>query len=467
MKRRTKIIFVLFILFFLITPTTIFYIQGYRINFNLSNGAKIITKTGGFYFNIVTPKNVEIYINNRLKSKTNFFSNNIFLKNYLPKKYKIEIKKKGFHTWMKNLEVKEKYVTEIKNVVLIPENPNFLFLMKNIENYFFSPNKEKIIIKENLKNNWKLYLYNINDNTKNDLINEKDISKENINLIDLKFSNDSKKILIKTKINKKNKYYFFLIDLEKNSNAISLIYESNSNNDDEQEIFFNPENSQKLFILEKNNLFEKDLKRKTKIKLLEKIVTFLSSDKDIYYIDDSGFVFKTNFSFQNKEKINEIPFLLQDKQKYKINIFLEEIFIQDKNNLYLFNTNTKTFEKFFENYKEIKISPDFKKLAYFSDYEIWIMYLTTIQDQPPKIKGEKTFITRVSKKIGDVFWLNSHYLIYNSEDEIKIAEIDDRDKINIVDLIKYKSPKIYWAGIYKKLFLLSENNLYSLKILVR
>ena len=97
-------------------------------------------------------------------------------------------------------------------------------------------------------------------------------------------------------------------------------------------------------------------------------------------------------------------------------------------------------------------------MVYFNDYEIWVLFLEKKYDQSQKEAGEKLFITRFSEKIDDLFWYTGHYLIFNVGDKIKVAEIDDRDKINIVDLAEFKEPKIFWSN--KKLYVLSEENLY-------
>ncbi|HEY0090170.1 MAG TPA: hypothetical protein VGB37_15085, partial [Candidatus Lokiarchaeia archaeon] len=105
--------------------------------------------------------------------------------------------------------------------------------------------------------------------------------------------------------------------------------------------------------------------------------------------------------------------------------------------------------------------------------EIWILFLKDKLDQPTKKTGEKIFLTRVSEKINDVFWLNSDYLIFDSGNKLKIAEIDDRDRINIYDLSEFKEPpqgaasavptgqaKIFFNKSDKKLYVLTQDNLY-------
>ena len=128
------------------------------------------------------------------------------------------------------------------------------------------------------------------------------------------------------------------------------------------------------------------------------------------------------------------------------------------------NSDSNSFEKFFEGIQSSKISPDYKKLVYFSNYEIWILFLEEKLDQPQKKTGEKLFLMRLSETIKNVFWLNPNYLIFNGGDKIKIAEIDDRDKINVIDLAEIKNPPLKQAEIFfnqtnKKLYILSEGNL--------
>ena len=89
-----------------------------------------------------------------------------------------------------------------------------------------------------------------------------------------------------------------------------------------------------------------------------------------------------------------------------------------------------------------------------------------IYDQPQRHVGEKVFLTRFSEKIDEVFWYTNHYLVFNVGNRIKIVEIDDRDKINIVDFTEFKEPKTFWNQSNKKLYILSEEILYTSKKLV-
>ena len=464
-KSRTILFSILTALFLTVTPGIALYSWGYRFDFDSGK----IVQTGAFYFKVF-PRSAEIYLDGKRMKKTDFFFGASYVENLLPKKYEVEIKKDGFHPWKKTLEVKEKQVTDAKNVVLIPEEPEFSALTKGVENFFFSPDEKKVILKETNNGGWALKLLEPERNVKSHLVAEGDIPEVGTSLSALNFSADSKMALLK--VASKEDFKYFLINLEKSPPDLSPLDFLKKSTED---IFFNPENGQKLFLLANSGIFEIDLaQEKISQAILENVKSFRIFNKDIFYLLDSGpdagFLFKTDFSFSGREKINKGPFPVEDKGEYKIFVSLDKIFLQDEENLYLFNSNSNNFEKFFETSKEPKISSDLKKIVYYSDYEIWILFLKNEFSQPQKSAGEKQFIARFSEKIGNVFWLSSHYLIFNSGSKIKIAEIDDRDKINIADFAPPTTtgggPEIFFNQNDKKLYISSEGNLYSSERLV-
>ena len=434
---RTILFLSLLILFLIIAFLTVFYSMGWRFDWK----TRKITQPGIFYFKI-WPRSVQVYLDGELKDKTDFFFGSILIENLLSKEYEVEIKKEGFHAWKKTLEIKKGEVTETKNIVLIPENPNFTIITNEVNDFFFSPDGKKIVLKESwpasrispeASEGWSLKLFEIDKNVKSHLINEGDIlarhspkgeggSKNEVQLFDLKFSADSNKVLLELGIEEKINYYLLEID-ESPPVLTSLGF---------------LEWPEQAFLDSATEL--------------ENVITFFISNKDIYYLDTTGFVFK------NQERLNLIPFEVKEETEYEITVLNSYVFLQENSILYIFDRDKKSFEKFFEPIKGFKSSPDFQKMVYFNDYEIWVLFLEKKYDQPQKEAGEKLFITRFSEKIDNLFWYTSHYLIFNVGDKIKVVEIDDRDKINIVDLTEFKEPKIFWSN--KKLYILSQENLY-------
>jgi len=471
MTRRTRTLLFSFfiILFILITPLTVLYSLGWRIDWK----SKKIIQTGAFYFK-VWPKNCRVYLNEELEKKTDFFFGSALIENLLPKKYNVEIKKEGFQSWRKSLKIKERTATEAKNIILIPEKPNFTLTAKNVEKFFFSPDEKKVILLETENDSetptWSLKLFELGKNIKSHLIKEEDISlarrslgeggkKEKNELFDLKFSPDSGTILLEIEAPKKINYYI----LEINKDPLSLIPLDFLNSEVDKIIFY-PKNHQRLLILKEGMLSEVDLAtKKISPPLLEEIITLLPLNNNVYYLDTSGFIYKTDFSFKNHEKLNQVSFPAKEEAQYQISAINQasHFFLKENNILYVFNRNEKNFKKIFEPVKNLSFSPDSQKMVYWNDYEIWILFLEEKHDQPQKQAREQLFLTRFSEKINEVFWLTNHYLIFNTGGKTKIAEIDDRDRINIFDLGKFDESKIFWSQIAKSLYVLANKNLYA------
>lgn len=349
MARKSRIILIIALLslFLVAAPAIVGYSLGYRIDFNPPSGLIKITQTGGFYFKI-WPKGALVLVDEKTAKRTDFFFGAAYLDNLLPKKYEVEIQKQNYHPWRKQLQIEAKQVTDAKNIILLPQNPEFSILSRNVEQFFFFPDQSKIILKEKEKDSWALKLLETQKNIKSHLVSSDAISTTGAaQLIDLKFSNDSEKIILQVNAGKEAEH--FSLDISELPSALI-----------KEEPPLIPENQRN------------------------------------YYIDD----------------------------------------------------------------REAKLSPDKRKLLYFSSSEVWVLFLEEDAGQPKKRAGERLLIARFSESIKNAFWLGNHYLIFASGEKIKVAEIDDRQSLNIIDLTSFSAPEIFFSNNSKKLYVLSENNLY-------
>lgn len=416
-ERARKILFLSFLIIFLVAaPTLILYFQGYRIDFT----NKKLTQTGGLFLKVI-PKQVEVYLDGKLVKKTDFLFGSVFIEDLLPGKYQIDVKKTGFLSWSKSLEIKEKEVTKVWTIILFPEKSGFNLLEKSVGDIWFSPDGKKIVLYEKTDDGWALKLYDLEKNLKSRLIEDEDIDPAGADLMKLEFSSDSKTAFLEVGVKENLKY--FTLDLEK---VPPRLAESENNQPEE-----------------------------------ENAIALQTEGKDVYLLDKVGNLFKSG------EKISEKPFPVKAETEYKLDVFSGYVFLNESGNLFLFNTESESFEKFFDNVKSLKISPNSQKLLYFSDWEIWIMFLSDKLDQPLKKAGEKEFLVRLSEKIQEVSWLESDYLVFNTGDKIKIIEIDNRDRINTIDIAEFKNPEIFWNQTDKKLYVLTEETLYASEKLLK
>ncbi|XOB41628.1 MAG: hypothetical protein ACKKMS_02820 [Candidatus Nealsonbacteria bacterium] len=465
-KTRTILFFICLFLFLLIAPAVVFYSQGYRFDFE----KKKVTQTGAFYFKVL-PKSTQIYFGGKLKKKTDFLFGSTLIENLLPKTYNIQIKKEGYLAWEKTLEIKEKQVTEAKNIVLIPESLGFSVLSKEVKDFFFSPDEKKIILEEIRENGWQINLYDLKNNVKSYLIGEKDIAKSEkskVDFLSLKFSPDSKRILLKVSLKEEEKY--FILDMEKTPpDLISLdfleadIENISFNSQVPKKIFFTKSSEKKIKEnkISQIELFEGDWETKEISQAISSnLVTYGISEGNMFLISNEGFLFRTDLSGKKQEQLSFLPFAIKKEVNYQLLVNFPKILLKENDNLYFFDQDLKNFKKVSAPANSFSFAPDLKKIVYFNNYEIWILFLEEKLDQPQKKVGEEIFLTRFSEKIGEVFWLTSHYLVFNTGNKIKIAEIDDRDRIQTWDLTEFQNPKMFFNQKNKKLYLLAEENLY-------
>jgi hypothetical protein len=288
-------------------------------------------------------------------------------------------------------------------------------------------------MQEEEKLGWALKLYDLDKNIKSRLMAEEDIFVEGSELIDLTFSQDSKKIDLE--IAAKEKIRYFVLELDKASPTATEITTPEPLGDESES------SSLPIASARVNN--------------------------DFYYLDDSGRLFK------NGAELTSQPFPVKQETEYVLSVFQNHVFLQETDTLYKFNNDSKSFEFFFDRIKSLRVSPDNKKLAYFSEHEIWILFLDDKNDPPQKKSGEKTFLMRLSEEIIDVFWANDNYLIFTAGEVIKTSEIDDRDKLNIADIFETKKlpengslTEIFWNQSDKKLYLLKEKSLYGSDVIL-
>jgi len=333
---------------------------------------------GGLYFK-VRPIDAEVAVSGVMVKRTSIFFGTTLFENLLPKTYYVKIEKEGFSPWQKNLEVTEQIVTEAKNIVLIPLNPDFSEIASNTEDFWFSADEKNLIYTK-------------------------------IGVKKIVWTADISNIKILTATTTAEKLAAAEPEIPKTIATSSLAYERLSDS-----------------------------------------IVWLSKD---------GFLYSSGIDGKTSEKISKEKLTVKPKAAYIIGAAdLSKIFLRENTILYYLDPNTKNFLKISDTAKGLKFSPDNKKIVFYGNNEIWLYFLEREQGQPQRQEKEKLFLMKFSEKIGDIFWLTNHYLVFNVGGEIKVSEIDDRDRINMVDLAVFDNPKIFFNQLDKKLYVLSKGNL--------
>ncbi len=416
LKFRRKLYIFFIFLFFLIAPLLILYAAGYRLGAGFN-----IQKTGALILNS-HPKSAKIIINGKMHKS--FWKNIISIRksytqtptkiNYLrPGEYLVRMELPGYWPWEKKLIVKPGQATFAEDVYLFKKNIPSLLYDGKITNINYSQSAKYLIV-------------------------------------------DTQKSAIK--INPKNfSPEIFTYPQTKTNNTPAPVFSPHGNMAVVNDFLFYKENWQhpfqltqigvrgdiwrwhntdnnKLFFINKNNLFYFNINKKSvsALPVETKIDDFLPQDEFIYLLtkkeSSSELLVKKIKNMQTERKIN-LPL-----SNYTFSFpFKNTITVYDKNfNIfYLINpfSTIKPLRDTIPNANKIFwINKD--KLVLANDFEVWLYKLkTTINSR------EKILLTRVSDQINGIFWHPSNnYVIYSTNKNINVIELDDRDRFNITKL---------------------------------
>lgn len=451
-----KIRLILFIalasLFFITAPSAYFYSQGYRVDFK---GRKIV-KTGALYFKIapkaagVNIKKIDGDSSKALSKKTDAIFGTLYIDNLLPGKYNIDVAKEGFLSWSKALEIRENEATEAKSIILIADDIKFDLLSKDVNAAYLSPDGKRLILERIANDTWSLSLLDVQRNL------QTKIAEKNGEFYGLAWSEDSQRCLLETAALERIRFYVWESQ-RADEELVSLDFLGN----DVEKVAFLANEENKVLFLKNSQLHQADYaKGEISPSISSGVFDYKVSGGKIYILNTQGVVSVTDASFKAFNTMNSKLFEIKNETAYELLVFGPNIFISDSTALYFLSDESNEFEKILDAKSRVKISPDRQKAAAFSENEIWVLFLEEKIDQPHKLKNEKMFLTRFSEKINDVSWLSSNYIVFNSGNVIKAAEIDDRDYLQIWDIFEFANPKIFLSSEYKKIFVLSNKNFY-------
>ena len=443
--KTRRILLILFTIVFLVASTVIIlYSTGRRFDIQTFS----IKKTGAIYIE-TSPKYIFIKINGKnFPDNSGILKNGTLISNLMPKNYKIEIDKKDYYPYYKEIKLEPSLVSELIGIILIPiklEEKNIISTKLKGEKIIDLANNKIIINNQKSEIN---YLYNLNNKE----------SSLNINSV----LNNLKKSATISKI--------VFHPLEKNKlliEANNLIYALDADKLKIEEI--------KLQISSPLPQSSSVAKEKTQI---SKLIDWLLKDSDIYYIVKKtsqkspiesfqllsfNLIAKTNTDFGNLE--------ISGLKKIKItNNGNKLLIIDDLNNFYIFDLQIKKIEMISKNVLNAVPSLDNKKIAFLDkENKINIYFLENWhKNHPQKAREIIKLNTENNGEIKNIFWYKDSYHLFIEYENKKItnidfSEIDIRGHLNQYPIIQEIKTAYYETGS-EILYFIKNEKLYSLKI---
>jgi hypothetical protein len=217
---RKTVFWTLSLIFFIVTPTVVFYSLGYKFDLN----SKKFLKTGALSIKTL-PKGANVSLGDNKLTETTPCN----LRELMPQKYTLSLEKEGFYPYQIPIEIKQAAVTDI-NVVLVPR-------MENVEKLKLDLNIYKFFVTKHLFGNRIIVLsdkgiYSIDPELKEPRkITSQDLGEETLNSIEnLKESNN--------RIIFWNRNYIWMVETPENAESNNPILTLYKSVDEIQEAFF-------------------------------------------------------------------------------------------------------------------------------------------------------------------------------------------------------------------------------------
>ncbi|MDP2641038.1 MAG: hypothetical protein Q8P39_00645 [Candidatus Yanofskybacteria bacterium] len=454
-RHRTILFFVLAVLFLLIAPSLALYSQGYRFDWN----QRKVTQTGAFFFK-VSPTRVSIFIDGEPISGTDFFFGTTLTRNFLPGPYHIRLEKEGYISWERTLEIQENAVTEAKNVILFPADLKFQALQEGIEKMWPSASGSKIVFLEQTSQGaLQLSLLDRSTNRKTVLTAPLSRSSEILHVL---FDPQEERVLFQVAGQEQINTFIHHISASatlcgQRACSLSLAVAP-------KEVVFSSSPNRVLVL---RNLGTIQILQETDYTTGRDlaywgthVAAFTVSGQNLLWLEREGTMWSVNLGPQaSPQMMQTAKFPVRQETSYILSAEAGRIFLREAEKAYLIKN--QEFQEIGNGVRDMRVSPDGRKLLLSNNSEIWILMLQDDDSQPRKREGDRIFITRLSEPISLPLWITSSHLIFSVGNTIKIAETDDRDRITPLEIASFVNPQIFWRDGERTLHVLSEGTLYA------
>jgi len=405
-----RILSLIFITLFLsITPAIMLYAAGYR----LSKNGFSIQKTGMFIIDS-KPKGAKIFIDGKpletwsssILNKNNFITTPAKIKNLLPGEYDLKIELDGYWAWQKKLTVNPGASTFAENIYLFKNNLPIQIMPASIELIRLTPGKNQAVI---LSAELITFL-NLSDES------EKTTKRDNLIGKNIFLSEDQNKIII-------DNYLYNLADFSSILDLKKLTPNSFNYKWSGNLLYYQDKNS--IYRLEPSDLSKNIISNKT-------FNDYLVKNNYLYLIIKSGQTINLEvIDTATGQSLKTISLPAAPGYSF-INAEQNLLNIYDNSHkiLYLIDPMS-AYQPLAEIINNVKTTfwVNSNNLLYANDFEIWLYNLAA---------KNKILITRISDTINNaILHPSKDYIIYSTARTINAIELDEREKRNSTELIKF------------------------------
>ena len=423
-KTRFIILLVFIGVFILIAPALMMYLMGYRYNLQKSKIEQV-----GVLIADALPKDTVLRLNNAQLAKTRPAR----LASLKPNYYLLRAEHEGYYVWQKNIEIKSGKTALFYDITLFKQSSPTILQSDNIEIFDISPKEDSVAyFKEN-----NLWISDLENNTSAQFYQSAFRMPQERKI---KWSPDNKLILLEEQ--KDGSEHSLIIDSTNEKNIVNL------------GSFIGPrltnlvwsDNSDRLYGLFDNKLYAVNIKSRSFEKLAQDVDSFAVIGSSVFLtkkINKETVVYKyqpLNIFSDSLSKLASLPLAHYQILTQKNNFLA--LSNAEENLIYLADLSDSTQPLLRLNGKSAIWGNGAKNnyLYYYADSELSIFDPNTKQT---------SLLLRYSNNIRRVLPIpQAPYFIIQTDKNIQIGELDDRDQRQIITAFEGK--EIFLTALDKK-----------------
>lgn len=452
LKIRHTLFLLFTIAFFVITPLTILSAAGYKIRLSWPPNLKQTWQKTGIFVLDSSPRNAKIFIDDKprqlflkkyFNQEESYIKTAAKIKNIIPGEYKVRLELPGYWPWEKKLTIEPGKSTYAEDIYLFKKNvPLQIIDLAPAEKNFSQLPTRRIIQSPNQKNffvlNEEKIIISLAEDNDSMAIPLSSLKRQIKPESPIAWSENNERILAGRIIfNLKEPDKIIYLDEWTESKADNFSWDRN--------------NPGKIYYRSGNSINSFDLNAKAKKPIIsgEQYFDYLIKNNSLFFISQTSKTTKLKeSSLKNGNIIKEIELPYSSQYKF-INSEHNLVNVYDGKHeiLYLIDPSLP-INPLREIINNIKYSYwiNNNQLLYANDFEIWLFDMNN--NRQTSETGKK-ILTRISQPIGSIRWHpNNNHVIFSTDKTINVIELDEREKRNIIELIKLD--EIYSLALSQK-----------------
>ena len=440
-------------MFLVLTPYIVLYSLGYRIDIQHFK----VVATGGIYVKAI-PQGATIAIDSNLKNTTGLFSPSAFFQNLLPGIHQIQITKDGYYDYQKNLPVQQNQVTKLEHVVLFKKDTVFTAIHNTVTSFYLTPDGKNILTATKETAGWQLQMIALSNPTPETSAAQTFLlPSQQTTISSVVWAQDSSRALVHL-----GSDYYVIQPFSSQPKATKLVALAQSKED-----FFNPKNANEIFFLKNKNLYS----NLQSAALIKNVATYQVNGSTVTWLGLDGILYTATLGSFAPQAITTAAFAVNPINTYDILVDPKGIFLKENTTLFSLNPTSFEFKPLYSPTNTFAASGDGQKILFYNDHQILISYLATQNtDISLSPAGTKVHLYQSTDPIVSVQWLNNDYVIFQTNTNVEICEIDVRGNANAITLLPTSSlmlannqtiTNMAFDTQDQKLYLVANNTLYA------